>query len=65
MAGALDLRLAGPRLYGGVEQGGAWMGNGREDLTAGDIRSALRIYVSALLLQALILAGLLILLLEI
>ena len=41
------------------------MGNGREDLTAGDIRSALRIYVSALLLQALILAGLLILLLEI
>ena len=65
MAGALDLRLAGPRIYGGLEQGGAWMGNGREDLTPGDIRSALRIYVSALLLQALILAGLLILLLEI
>ena len=40
------------------------MGNGREDLTPDDIRSALRIYVSALLLQALILAGLLILLLE-
>ena len=65
MAGALDLRLAGPRIYDGLEQGGAWMGNGREDLTAGDVRSALRIYVSALLLQALILAGLLILLLEI
>ena len=65
MAGALNLRLAGPRLYGGVERGGAWMGNGREDATSGDIRSALRIYVSALLLQALILAGLLFLLLEI
>ena len=57
MAGALDLRLAGPRIYDGVEQGGAWMGDGREEATPQDIEAALRIYISALLLQALLLAG--------
>lgn len=65
MAGALGLRLAGPRLYGGVESGSAWMGDGREELTVDDIRAALRVYISALLLQALILAGLFLLLTDI
>jgi len=58
MAGALDLRLAGPRIYDGVETGGAWMGDGREAATVADITAALRFYVNALLLQGLLLAGL-------
>ena len=47
MAGALDLRLAGPRTYGGVEVAGAFVGRGRRDATAADIRRALRLYRTA------------------
>jgi adenosylcobinamide-phosphate synthase len=47
MAGALGVRLMGPRSYGGelVEQ--AWMGDGRIDLKAIDIRTALHLYRAA------------------
>ncbi len=44
MAGALGLRLAGPRIYGGVLVDDAWMGDGRPEATARDIDRALVIY---------------------
>lgn len=44
MAGALGLRLAGPRFYGGVRVADAFMGNGRCEATATDIRAALALY---------------------
>jgi adenosylcobinamide-phosphate synthase len=44
MAGALGLRLAGPRIYGGVAVNDHWMGDGRTDATAQDIDRALVIY---------------------
>ena len=56
MAGALGLRLAGPRSYGGVVVDDHWMGDGRAEATAGDIDRALTIYrvafAGALLLVA-------------
>jgi adenosylcobinamide-phosphate synthase len=47
MAGALGLRLAGPRVYGGVLVDDHWMGDGRADATAQDINRALMIYRTA------------------
>jgi adenosylcobinamide-phosphate synthase len=44
MAGALDLALAGPRSYAGVEIEDAIMGRGRRIATAGDIRRALALF---------------------
>ena len=44
MAGALGLALGGPRSYEGAEMEGAWMGNGRREANAADIRSALELY---------------------
>lgn len=44
MAGALGLRLAGPRIYGNVTVEDGWMGDGRAEATAADIRRALRLY---------------------
>jgi adenosylcobinamide-phosphate synthase len=41
MAGALGLKLAGPRTYGGVLVQDAYMGDGRRDAGADDIRRAL------------------------
>lgn len=43
-AGALGLALAGPRRYGGVAVGDAWMGDGRAAATAADIDAALSLY---------------------
>jgi len=55
MAGALGIRLGGPRSYEGETVDLAWMGDGREELDAGDIRRALALYRSMLgLLAALI-----------
>lgn len=50
MAGALGLRLAGPRVYGAVRVEDGWMGDGRAEATAADIRRALALYRSACLL---------------
>jgi adenosylcobinamide-phosphate synthase len=50
MAGALGLKLAGPIGYDGVMQDKLWIGDGRENAGASDIRRALAIYVSACLL---------------
>jgi adenosylcobinamide-phosphate synthase len=47
LAGALGLSLGGPRSYGGAEQEGALMGNGRREATAADIHTALELYARA------------------
>jgi len=52
MAGALGLRLAGPRSYEGVAVADHWMGDGRADAGARDIRRALRLFRTACLIQA-------------
>ena len=44
MAGALGLRLAGPRVYDGVVVDDHWMGDGRAEATSQDIDRALTIY---------------------
>ena len=44
MAGALGLRLAGPRVYGEELVDDAFMGDGPREATAADIRRALRLY---------------------
>jgi adenosylcobinamide-phosphate synthase len=58
MAGALGLRLAGPRVYGTELTQDAFMGAGRAEATAADIRSALHLYRRALMVQALTLFAL-------
>ncbi len=47
MAGALGLALGGPRRYGDLHMDGAWMGDGRRDVGAVDIRAALMLYARA------------------
>ena len=47
MAGALGLRLNGPRVYGGVLVDDHWMGDGRSETTARDIDRALVLYRTA------------------
>jgi adenosylcobinamide-phosphate synthase len=47
MAGALGLALGGPRSYGGKVTDGAWLGDGRREANAADIRSALDLYSRA------------------
>ncbi len=44
LAGALDLALAGPRIYAGVEIEDAIMGRGRRAATAADVRRALALF---------------------
>jgi adenosylcobinamide-phosphate synthase len=53
MAGALGLRLAGPRVYGTTRVEDAWMGDGRPDATPADLRRALSLYRLACGLQLL------------
>ncbi|MDJ1159465.1 adenosylcobinamide-phosphate synthase CbiB [Chelatococcus sp. SYSU_G07232] len=43
MAGALGLRLAGPRVYGSTLVEDFWMGDGRAEATVDDIRRALQL----------------------
>jgi adenosylcobinamide-phosphate synthase len=59
MAGALGISIAGARYYGGVLADDSEMGKGgRRDLTAGDIRAALKLYWAAdILMIAIIGAG--------
>lgn len=47
MAGALGFKLAGPRLYDGELTDDHWMGDGRVELNAADIRKALTLYRNA------------------
>ena len=57
MAGALGLRLAGPRVYGGVRVADAWMGDGRAEAGAADVGRALRVYWVACWVQVGVVAG--------
>lgn len=57
MAGALNVRLAGPVSYDGVAHAKTWIGDGPADATAADVRSALMIYVRACLLLGLLVAA--------
>jgi adenosylcobinamide-phosphate synthase len=43
IAGALGLKLNGPKVYGEAQVADAYMGNGRREATADDIRAALRL----------------------
>jgi adenosylcobinamide-phosphate synthase len=52
MAGALGLKLAGPRVYENQTVDDGFMGDGRYKADASDIRAALRLYRIACLLQA-------------
>jgi adenosylcobinamide-phosphate synthase len=47
MAGALGLRLAGPRVYDGAVVDDHWMGDGRAEATVQDIDRALAVYRTA------------------
>ncbi len=58
MAGALDFSLGGPRSYGGKRLDLAIMGTGRRNLTAPDIRRALRLYETMTLTATLVVAAL-------
>jgi adenosylcobinamide-phosphate synthase len=51
MAGALAIRLSGPRLYDGVIADERWVGDGSSELTAKDIRRALKLYRTACTIQ--------------
>ncbi len=54
MAGALGLRLAGPRIYGDIRVEDAWMGDGTPDASEADLRRALHLYrIACALLMAL------------
>lgn len=53
MAGALGLKLAGPRIYDGLKVPDHWMGQGRAEANAVDIRRALQVYSIACVIQAL------------
>jgi len=55
MAGALGIRLSGPRIYDGVPVDERWVGEGRSELAAKDVRTALKLYRTACGLQILVL----------
>ncbi|WP_260925258.1 adenosylcobinamide-phosphate synthase CbiB [Novosphingobium sp. 9] len=57
MAGVLGLRLAGPVSYDGALHDKPWIGDGRIEACADDVFRALRVYVRACVLLALIAAG--------
>ena len=57
MAGALSIRLGGPRSYEGRELDLAWLGSGRKELTQDDIRRALALYGRMLNLVLILLGG--------
>ncbi len=58
MAGALGLRLAGPRVYGETRVDDAFMGDGRPAATAADIRRGLALYRRAAAIEIAALAAL-------
>lgn len=55
-AGALGLKLGGPRIYHGQQNEVQWIGTGREDCNAEDIFRALKLYVAACIVNAAALA---------
>ncbi len=61
MAGALGLRLAGPRVYGGATVPDAFMGDGRAEAGPDDIARAVQLYRTACWLQGALVLVLLVL----
>ncbi len=57
MAGALGLKLAGPRVYGETLVDDAFMGSGRREADTADIKRALRLYRTACAIEMLVLAA--------
>ena len=53
MAGALGIRLSGPRAYNGVRVAEPWVGDGTPDLRPADLYRALALYRRACLIQTL------------
>ncbi|MGH6825292.1 cobalamin biosynthesis protein CobD/CbiB, partial [Methyloceanibacter sp.] len=51
MAGALGLKLSGPRSYHGAPTEDGWIGDGKEEAASADIRRALGLYWTACTLQ--------------
>ena len=60
MAGALGVRLAGPRCYGGVPVEDSYIGQGQSYGTPGDLRRALSLYRRACAIEMAGIAALLI-----
>ena len=58
MAGALRLKLAGPRVYNGRTVDEPWLGEGRDIASTVDIRTALTLYTRACIVQGAALAAL-------
>ena len=58
MAGALNLKIAGPRSYHGQLTEDHWMGDGSADATATDIRRALALYRRACMIEFVLIIGL-------
>lgn len=56
MAGALGLKLAGPRLYGKEMVDDAFMGDGRREATRDDIAMALKLYRRSCFIQGAVVA---------
>ena len=52
MAGALGVRLSGPRIYHGSATDEPWLNEGARDPLAADIRQGLKLYVRAMVLLA-------------
>ncbi len=61
MAGALGLRLAGPRVYGDRLVQDGWMGDGRAAATVADLRRALALFRAACAVQMAVVAVLVLL----
>ncbi|MYF69211.1 MAG: cobalamin biosynthesis protein, partial [Proteobacteria bacterium] len=57
VAGALGVRLSGPRSYGGAKSAEPWLNARASDPGPDDLRSGLTLYCKALALAALVLAG--------
>lgn len=58
LAGALGYALAGPRVYGDTLVDDVYMGDGRRELNAADIRRALYLYRIACVIQGIVIVGL-------
>ena len=58
MAGALGIRLGGPRVYAGLEAADPWLNAVAPDPGPGDARRGLHLYVRTMLLAALLLLAL-------
>jgi adenosylcobinamide-phosphate synthase len=56
MAGALGIKLAGPRTYAGVAVEDQFVGDGRVEIGAADIRAAVKLYRVACGVQAAVVA---------